>query len=299
MEKFIRNSLPQHNQVQVYLAEDCVIAEGRCICHEVRKISELLAEIAEKEGLNKVFVLGDCDDHHNGHEAAMKEVMDAHSIEHVWFPEELTLFWSYVEMAVPGFSTRLIRDFTEVKTYERTFRIFAGMGRIYAEVTEKVERDKKLLEKYPVIGNVQAVELHCRYNGNLGKLFKSHTHDRAIVHEGESVALFSRDCLEGVLVTEKDVIPFTVSRDEPLDLAVLQGRSDKDGQKNGYTRKSGPGSIRIVVGKDSEVSLYCFPGVWRVVPHEGFFESSPDWQWRFLPTYEPMWKRLAKAASQG
>lgn len=278
--------------LKMEVAEDCVVFAGRCICHEVAENAEVMIREAKAAGKTKVVIVGDCDSHHGDEE--MLAVMSNAGIECKWLYEESCFLWH----AAPNFSETAIRRFEDAESFGKLRDLLEKIGRRVYDIQEKVKREQKPLAEYPVVAKVQAIESHDHnsdYSGTTQKslpgrtafntLFKTNVPDK-LVSAVNAVMLFNPANNTGLLVTKSQEIQFSLARPHHFSLDILRGRGATDYERRGYT-KNNAGSIRISVGEgSSELSIYCFPGVWKITPHPELDTMDPDIH------YVPMWQRV-------
>lgn len=283
---------PNGPVLNMEVAEDCVVFAGRCICHEIEKNAEVMIRKAKAAGKTKIVIVGDCEDHYG--DEKMLAIMANAGIECRWLYEESC----YLRYAMPNFSQTGIRRFKEAESFRKLRNLLEKIGRRVWDIQQKIEREQKSLTEYPVVAKIQAIESHDHNSGYSGTtqkwlpgrlafntLFKTNVPD-TLVSAVNAVMLFNPANNTGLLVTKSQEIQFSLARPHHFSLDILQGRSLKDPKREGYT-KDNWGSVRVNVGEgSSELSIYCFPGVWKITPHPELNTMDPDVH------YVPMWQRV-------
>jgi hypothetical protein len=251
------------------VGEDCIVFASRCLCHGIRKNGTVMVEHARRAGMSKVVVVGDCDDHGEWHEEVLSEVMLAAGLEHIWLADDCLS----IEHAMPNFSPTAVRKFDDAKSFGELRKSLDKMGRRISDIAYKIKSEADTLAKYPIVGKIQAIESHdhnCRRPAgtvSFEALFGSPSLPDRLISEVRAVALLNLETNEGLLVTPSQEISFVLARPKDFDLEIFQGRSARDLKHEGYTI-DGYGSVRIDVGEGAtEISLYCYPGVWKIAPH--------------------------------
>lgn len=295
MEKYIREAFcPDRTDCRMYAAEDCMVFIGQhfCCCGHFKDNAQLMATEAAKAGMTKVVIFGDCDDHYDGHEKALAEIMTSAGLESVWFPDEMAgeALAEDTLACAPAF----LQNFKDAEKHSKLRRMLGQAADRVRRLRYQIKDEARLLQEYPVVARLVSVEFEdWRYGGPDDFEILFGERPDTLVSETNAVALFNVEKQTGVLVTEAKVIEFTVPpayRDQGIDVPGF--KLDRL-QEKGYLTGKG-GSVRVKIGNPEyplvnpihEIKLYCHPGVFEIESHPELNTSNLN------VSYEPMWHRV-------